>query len=123
MVQLREEEGEEAAAAAAIVLTTCPRSRWRSRVVNAVHRFVPWKTFFDGSSSSSCMHCIGLRWQHQLERAIEKNQRACMRPVSDIKSCRKDYHGAEEEQILDQQLYKGAMMLHKPNEQLQAVYY
>jgi len=25
------------------------------------------------------------------------------------------------EQILDQQLYKGAMMLHKPNEQLQCM--
>ena len=85
MVQLQKEGEEEEAAsvAAAAIVRARPPSRWR-RVVNAVHRFVPWKTFFDGSSSSSCMHCIGLRWQHQLERAIEKNQRACMRPVSDI---------------------------------------
>jgi hypothetical protein len=42
----RRRSEEEAATA---IYNTCPRSRWRSRVVNAVHRFVPWKTFFDGS--------------------------------------------------------------------------
>ena len=99
MVQLQKEGEEEEAAAAAAAIVRARRAQdgaagWSMGCIDLFRG-----KLFSTDRRPACIASAA--------RAIEKNQRACMRPVSDIMQMQEELSWSRDEQILDQQLYKG----------------